>query len=150
MNPLQASPGASASNYGVVNNPYATNHHVGTVQGAELGYGIGTAINRICGGCMDRISTWWNRPTPEQISKQRAMQIQIKVFHRSVEELVPQLDSALSNIRKNPEDSDALKRIQKIASKHAKILEPYEREDLRSFQLKEFKKLDQRIATLPT
>ncbi len=115
MNPLHiTTSGTSVSNHGAAHSPYTSNHHVGTVQSAELGYGIGTAINRICGGCMDRISTWWNRPTPEQISKQRAMQIRIKVFQKSLEELVPQLDSALVNIRKNPKDPQALRRIQNI------------------------------------
>jgi hypothetical protein len=150
-NPVQiAHPGASVLSHGAANRPYATNHPIGTVQAAELGYGIGTAINRICLGCIDKFANWWNKPSAEQLSKQR----QITIIRHQIRELIPELASALNKIPKNSKDPRALnwalRRIQTIASDNMSLLVPNEDESLREYQIKQFKPLEDRISQLPT
>jgi hypothetical protein len=148
-NPVHIAPqGGSISSQGAANRPYPTSHPIGNVQAAELGYGIGTALNRICLGCIDTFGNWWNKPSAEQLSKQR----QLTIIRHQIRELIPELTSALNKIPKNSKDPRALnwslRRIQKIASNHMSLLVPSEDESLRKYQTKQFKPLEERISKL--
>jgi hypothetical protein len=140
--------GGSISSHGAANRPYSTSHPMGNVQAAELGYGIGTAINRICLGCIDKFADWWNKPSAEQLSNQR----RIKIIRHQLRELIPELTSALNKIPKNSKDPRvlnwALRRIQRIASDNMSLLVPNEDESLRVYQTKQFKPLEERISKL--
>jgi hypothetical protein len=143
-----ASPGASVISHGAANRASALNHPIGTVQAAELGYGIGTAINRICLGCIDKFAHWWNKPSTEQLSNQR----RLTIIRHQIRELIPELTSAVNKIPTNTKDPRALnwalRRIQKIASNHMSLLVPSEDEGLREYQTKQFKPLEERISKL--
>jgi hypothetical protein len=151
VNPVHTAPqGASVSSQGAANRASALNHPIRTVQAAELGYGIGTALNRLCLGCIDIFGNWWNKPSAEQLSKQR----RLTIIRHQIRELIPELTSALNKIPKNSKDPRALNwaliRIQKIASNHMSLLVPNEDEGLREYQTKQFKPLEERISKLPT
>jgi hypothetical protein len=124
------------------------NHHLDSNQTQQLGYGLG----RLARVAFDQIAntwqSWWNKPSAEQIAMQRRIRIPREIFRHQIRELVPHLDSAFVNIRKNPKDREAFNRIQKIAADSASLLVPHEDEDVRAYQIKQFKRLDQRISTL--
>ena len=126
------------------------NHHLESNQANNLGYGLG----RWLGMAIDKIGNtwgnWWDKPSAEQLSKQR----RITIIRHQIRELIPELTAALNKIPKNSKDpralNCALKRIQTIVSDNMSLLEPNEDEDLREYQTKQFKPLEERISKLPT
>ena len=147
---IAPSSSASASTYRAAHNPTVINHHLEANQANNLGYGVG----RWLGMAIDKIGNtwgkWWNKPSAEQLSKQR----RITIIRHQIRELIPELTSALNKIPKNSKDPRALnwalKRIQTIASDKMSLLVPNEDKDLRDYQTKQFKPLEERISKLPT
>ena len=147
---IAPSSSASASTYRAAHNPTVMNHHLESNQANNLGYGVG----RWLGMAIDKIGNtwgkWWDKPSAEQLSKQR----RITIIRHQIRELIPELTSALNKIPKNSKDPRALnwalKRIQTIASDKMSLLVPNEDKDLRDYQTKQFKPLEERISKLPT
>ena len=141
---IAASSSTSVSTCGAANSPYAINHHLGPDQAGSLGHGLG----RLARGVFDQIANWWYRPSPEQVEKQRVMQIQIQVFPGRIKALAERLDSDLLKIGNSPNDVKALKRIQAIASEYEGFLETDISEDWKNLLIKEFEKRKTTISIL--
>ena len=145
---IAPSSSASASTYRAAHNPTVMNHYLEYNQANNLGYGVG----RWLGMAIDKIGNtwgkWWDKPSAEQLSNQR----RITIICHQIRKLIPELTSALNKIPKNSKDPRALnwalKKIQTIASDNMSLLMPNEDKDLREYQTKQFKPLEERISKL--
>ena len=145
---IAPSSSASASTYRAAHNPTVINHHLEANQANNLGYGVGRWLGMAIDNIGNTWGKWWNKPSAEQLSKQR----RITIIRHQIRELIPELTSALNKIPKNSKDPRALnwalKRIQTIVSDNMSLLVPNEDKDLRDYQTKQFKPLEERISKL--
>lgn len=131
----------------------------GRAQSANVGYcnvtdqtnNLGNGLGRLAKMAFDQLAeTWqnlWRRaPTAAEIAHCR----QSKIFHKGLENFIPQLSSALDNLRKNPNDLSALKRIEKLASENSLYVKPHDDAKLRDEQAKQLKPFEERVSTLRT
>ena len=127
---------------------HATAHKTNTRAVSEhdpagnLGYGVG----RLLRGAFDLASSawqsWWHpAPSKEEIAQER----QRMIYQKGLEECVKHLDSAIDNLRKNPNDSQSLKRLERLAEHYAAYVKPAPTEGLKKYQQKLFQPIKEKI-----
>src|ERR1700704_3203054 len=129
-------------------NPHPGHPHVGLDPANNLGFGLG----RLARAAFDALAAAWQSawaqgrqgPSEESLSAKR----QISIYRKGLAECVQQLGHALEHLRKNPSNPGALKKLQTVANQYAVYLAPQEHGDKRTWQLKAFKPLEEKIARL--
>ena len=111
----------------------------------NLGYGIGRLLKGAFDSAWNAYQTWWN-PVPSQA--EIAHQKQIMIYRQGLEECVTHLDRAIDNLRKNPNDPQSLKRIEKLISHYAVYVHPAKDDVFKKMQQQQFQDLESKLARL--
>ncbi len=112
---------------------------------SNLGYGVGRLFGAAFDFAWDAYQSRWD-PSPSQAEIMH--QKQHKIYHQGLEECIKHLDRAIDNLRKNPNDPQSLKRIEKLASHYAQYVQPAPTEALIQVQQKLFQPLAEKMARL--
>lgn len=126
-------------------NPTEMTHFTGRNQANELGFGVG----RLIGMVTEQIGrSWQNFWRSEPSQEECALRMQRACYLTGLENFVRQLEKNCSNIRMNPNDPSALKKIKMLAAEHPQFAKLHERDDFRSYQEKQFRVFKNRISAL--
>jgi hypothetical protein len=109
-----------------------------------LGYGVGRILREAFDYAYDTWQGWWYpRPSVETITQHR----QAAIYRQGLEAIVTQLDAAIENLRKNPRDPVNLERVKRIINDkdYANYFKPAQTEKLRSFQVRLFSRIDEKV-----
>ena len=109
---------------------------------SNLGYGVGRLLSAAFDFAWNAYQSWWN---PGASQAEIAAQRRDQIYRQGFVECIKQLELAIDNLRKNPNDPQSLEKIKKLVAHYERYVTSAPTEELRSYQQKCFQPIKEKI-----